>query len=101
MRKIDDNELSLADTHTAIDSIIIFSIPILGTRRGWSIMQWSAIITSTIALCLHYMMSYQILTRKQRHSPSKVALLIHWCMVWAFVFHAFRFIRETVDLIRG
>ena len=103
MRKIDDNELFWLIR--ILPLILLSYFLFLSWEQGewWSIMQWSAIITSTIALGIFiiHMMELTDINKESGDSPSKAALLIHWCMVWAFVFHAFRFIRETVDLIRG
>tara|TARA_B100000287_G_C20459506_1_gene712794 strand:+ start:378 stop:695 length:318 start_codon:yes stop_codon:yes gene_type:complete len=101
MRKIDDNELFWLMRIIPLTFLSYFQF--LSWEKGdwWSVFQWSAIIASSIALGIFimHMMEFIELNKEQGDNSSKVALWIHWCMVWAFAFHIFRFIREAIDLI--
>ena len=101
MRKIEDNELFWLIRILPLILLSYFQFLSWEQGKWWSILQWSAIVTSTIALGIFitHMMELTDINKESGDNPSNVALLIHWCMVWAFTFHAFRFIREVIDLI--
>ena len=101
MRKFEDNELFWLIR--ILPLIILSYFQFLSWEEGywWQMLQWSTIITSTIALVIFsiHMMELTDINKEYEGDRSMVAFLIHWCMVWTLAFHAFRFIREVVDLI--
>ena len=101
MRKFEDNELFWLIR--ILPLIILSYFQFLSWEEGywWQMLQWSTIITSTIALVIFsiHMMELTEINKEYEGNRSIVAFLIHWCMVWTFAFHAFRFIREVVDLV--
>tara|TARA_A100001037_G_C14853411_1_gene501879 strand:- start:178 stop:486 length:309 start_codon:yes stop_codon:yes gene_type:complete len=101
MRKINDNELFLLIRIVPLFLLSYFQFLSWKQSEWWPIFQWSAIITSTMALVIFilHIMELTDINKKNEENSSKVAVLIHWCMIWAFGFHGFRFIIEVVELI--
>ena len=52
-----------------------------------------------LVIFILHIMELTDINKKNEENSSKVAVLIHWCMIWAFGFHGFRFIIEVVELI--
>ena len=101
MRRFGDNELFWLVRIVPLIFLSYFQFLSWEQGKWWSIMQWSAIITSTVALVIFiiHMLKLTDINNESDSSKPKLKFLIHWCMVWTFVFHAFRFIREVVNLI--
>ena len=101
MKKLNDNDLYRLIR--IIPLILLSYFQFLSWEQGkwWSILQWSSIITSTVALIIFaaHMIQITNINKISKHNQSKSALLIHFCMIWSFGYHIFRITREIVRLI--
>ncbi len=103
MRKFEDNEIYRLIR--IIPLVVLSYNQFLFWEQGdiWELLQWSVIISSTIALiifCLHIIETIDINNvNKKTQLSNGPLLLMHTCMIWSFFFHVFRIIGEIVFLI--